>query len=209
VTALGTLAWRHPQWWALAVSGAAWTWLVVRPEAGPHAHADGGAAAALAGWAAMVGAMMLPLVTPHLHFAARRSLWRRRHRAMAGVLAGYVAVWMAAGTLGTLAARPLGMLIPWVTGEGGRLLLLALALGWHLAPARRRAVAACHLERPLAPSGWRATRDCVGYGVAVGRRCVVACGGLMVACAALGHGLTPMAMATGVALYERRRPFGR
>ena len=210
MTTLRRVAWRHPHWWALGLSGAAWAWLAAAAmRAGGHVH-GGDLARAAAGWTAMVLAMMLPLIVPHLRFAAQRSLWRRRHRAVGGVLVGYVAVWLAAGALALVAWRAIGAVVPAAvaSGSGAAWLLVSGAAVWHALPRRQQALAACHHERPLAPRGWQADRDCLRYGGEVGVRCVAACGGLMLACAATGHGLAPMLLATGIAVVERRSPAG-
>jgi len=86
------LIWTYPHWWAVAVCAAAWASLFARWASGHHAHGF-----ALADWMLMVGAMMLPLVFDHLRVAAARSLWTRRHRAMAAFLCGYAAVCVLSG----------------------------------------------------------------------------------------------------------------
>ena len=86
------VTWRHPEWWALALSTAAWAWMLA--NSGHHAHAYGDA---LKGWMVMSVAMMLPMVIEPIRLTAERSFWHRRHRAIAGFLAGYLGLWLLAG----------------------------------------------------------------------------------------------------------------
>jgi predicted metal-binding membrane protein len=168
------------------LSVAACLWIVTRPA---HAHTS-----ALVDWIVMVAAMMLPLVFDHLQYAATRSLWRRRQRAVIGFFCGYIAVWMLGG-VAALAAAPL-LTVP---------LAVAIAFLWQLTPWKRRALIACHATMPLAPDGWRADRDCVRYGWSIGSACVVTCGAMMLACAVIGHSLPAMVVVTMIAAAERGR----
>ena len=105
------IAWRHPEWWSLALSaGAAAALLVfhthIFAEASAH-HASrlpppsiaAAATIAFAQWLLMVVAMMVPLAAGAIRTTAARSLWRRRHRAIAAFLAGYLAPWAIAGVV--------------------------------------------------------------------------------------------------------------
>lgn len=147
----------------------------------------------LVDWAVMVAAMMLPLVFDHLQYAATRSLWRRRQRAMLGFLCGYVAVWMLAGIAAMAAASVLTATVA-----------VAIAFLWQLTPWKRRALVACHRTMPLAPEGWRADGDCLRCGWSIGSACVVTCGAMMLACVAIGHSLPAMVVVTMIAAVERR-----
>lgn len=216
------LAWRHPEWWAVALAAAAWLLIAfgVLHRAGGHEaahhHHPGMAempspapAFAWAGeglaWAVMIVAMMVPLVLAPIVTTATRSLWRRRHRAVAGFLAGYLGLWIAGGAaaLGVIAVAGIGDRLrdPVVVAAG-----FILAAGWQLAPLRRRALMACHRTMPLAPRGWRADRDCVVYGWEIGRRCIVTCWPAMLACVLAGHSLPVMGGIGAIALAERMRP---
>src|SRR5690349_19066680 len=88
------LRWRFPEYWMLALSAAAW--VAVAARAGVHVHRPG-AAWNWWHWMLMVAAMMLPLKIDGVRRIAERSLWPRRHRAIAGYLAGYLGVWALAG----------------------------------------------------------------------------------------------------------------
>ena len=82
--------------------------------------------------------------------------------------------------------------------------LFMLAALWVSVPVRMRALVYCHLTVPLAPSGWKADRDCVWYGIRIGASCVVTCSFLMLACAFTGHNLVAMLGAAALGLIERR-----
>ena len=204
------LAWPHPEWWALALSAGAWavivatTWFRASGD-GHHAHSIDLATAAQ-NWLLMTLAMMVPLSTGAIQATADRSLWRRRHRAIAGWLVGYVAVWMLIGVaLWLITTLPLARSV--VSSRVAVAIAFLLAAAWQVAPARARALARCHHTQPLAPTGWRADYDCVRYGWTIGLWCSMTCGVLMAACWLVGHGVTgviAMGIATAVGLAERR-----
>lgn len=200
VTAPGLLdrarlfGWRHPEWWAVLASALAWAYLAARGHAG---HGTGAAAAG-----AMVVAMMLPLTIAQLRHVALSSLWRRRHRAAAGFIVGFLAVWIAVEAV--LAAAWWGM----ASLAGATLAAGAVAVAaalWELAPAKRRHLRRCHRTVPLAPSGWRADADCARFGAAMGVSCVGTCWALMLASAAFAHSLPVMLALFGVQLSGRYR----
>lgn len=193
-TAAGSLArpriaWRHPEWWALAISAAAWLAILQ-----PHAHHRLGA---FTMWTLMTLAMMLPAVVHPMRTAAERSLWRRRQRAIAGFLVGYLACWLL-----------MGIVVMHIDVRFGAAIAFALAGAWQLTRQKRIALTACHRTMPLAPRGWRADRDCMRYGWSIGTRCVASCGLMMIACALSGHALVATAFVTAILWIERytRRP---
>ncbi|MFC5473550.1 DUF2182 domain-containing protein [Paraherbaspirillum soli] len=207
---------RHPEWWLPALSLGAWSalfWQHAQQAAtgthpAHHMHHAAGTAAGwgsdLVGWVLMVAAMMLPLVIDPAHTAALRSLWRRRHRAIAGYLSGYLAVWMIAGlvSLTLLAAIKVSF------AEQSRALAFgfAIAAAWQLTPYKRLALSACHRTMPLAPRGWRADYDCIRYGLQSGRSCVLSCWALMLLPMLASHNLWLMLVASAVCAVERYRP---
>ena len=173
---------RHPEWAATAVALSGWALLIALGGRG-HAHRSPG----LSHWAAMSVAMMVPSTLPAVRGIAFTSLWSRRQRAPAIFLASYVAVWTAFGAV----AIPVRALFP----LGGSTMLagaLVLAAAWELAPAKRRALRACHLSDPIPPRGWRADVGCARAGLVYGRRCVVACWALMLAMLAPGAVSLPL-----------------
>jgi predicted metal-binding membrane protein len=149
----------------------------------------------------MVIAMMLPLTLTNVRHVALSSLWRRRHRAIAAFLVGYLAVWIVVqtvivgGTWGVLAP-----LIGWKTAAGVAMVTAAL---WEVAPIKRQRLPRCHRTVPLAPRGWRAHANCAHYGVTTGFSCVTMCWALMVAAAAFSHSFLVMTVLFGVQMSGR------
>ena len=188
---LTRVSWRHPEWWALALCVVAWGAMFR-----PHAHHG----ARLTNWMIMTVAMMLPLVVQQIRFVADRSLWRRRHRAIAGFLIGYLATWLVIGAAVSF-VEPSAVLAA---------AAFAVAGAWQLTRYKRMAMTACHRVTPLAPRGWRADRDCLRYGWSVGTYCVASCWALMMACAMAGHHPIAMIGVTAVMYAERyMRPWRR
>jgi predicted metal-binding membrane protein len=152
----------------------------------------------------MVIAMMVPLTITNVRHVAQSSLWRRRNRAIAGFLVGYLAVWVV---VQTIIVETWGLLIPLVGwGAAAGIAMIAAAL-WEVSPIKRRRLRRCHRTVPLAPRGWRADADCARYGVSTGFSCVTVCWALMVAAAAFSHSVVVMAVLFGVQAsgrYQRR-----
>jgi predicted metal-binding membrane protein len=153
-------------------------------------------------WFVMVVAMMFPMVLGPVRITAARSLWSRRHRAISGFLMGYLGPWMVFGIAASVAVSGLG-----TQTRAEPLAAAALGFGaavlWQITPIKRRAVLACHRTLPIAPSGWRADRDCLRYGWMVGSSCLVSCWALMLACVLAGHSIPAMICATAVGWTER------
>jgi hypothetical protein len=152
----------------------------------------------LAAWAAMVLAMMLPLVRGQARWLALRSLRRLRQHAVAVFSVAFLAVWTLAGAVAIVALAP-------VRGQAGAVALaLAVAACWHAAPARWRLLRRCAAQRAPAVRGARAAADWGRAGLLAGRRCVATCGALMLPMASAQH----PALMVGAALVlfsERRR----
>ena len=199
------------------MSGAAWVWIAFLAATavfeGAHDHSaarhgaggTGGIVPAIREWAVMVIAMMLPLAIGPIQAIAARSLWRRRHRAIAWWLFGYIAPWVVLGlSVSLLDTRFLAGVLP--SQRAGVALAFAVAAIWQATSTRQRAISACHRTPSLAPTGWRANRDCVRYGWTNGVNCVASCGALMLACWLLGHGaagLLAMITVTALGFAER------
>jgi predicted metal-binding membrane protein len=204
---LRRLGWRNPEWWVVMVAAVAWLFM-----AGvSHTHASHGGITAgtdhvqhTLGVVAMVIAMMVPLTITNVRHVAQSSLWRRRNRAIAVFLVGYLAVWLVVQTIIVETWGLLAPLVGW--GTAGGIAMVAAAL-WEIAPIKRRRLRRCHRTVPLAPRGWRADADCAHYGVSTGLSCVTMCWALMVAAAVFSHSLMVMAVLFGVQVsgrYQRR-----
>jgi len=211
---------RRPEWWALALCAIAWVLLsaqaITRPPGSgwshPHHHGAAGpvdVAAPLSAWRSgavhwslMVVAMMLPLVVTAIRATSRRSLWSRRNRAIGGFLVGYLSPWLVLGLAASAIAAAIGLEdrrgLPALAAVG-----FGVAAAWQVTPVKRRAVWSCHRTAPLAPEGWRADRDCIRYGWDIGKRCLVSCWAMMLACVLAGHNLPTMACVGVLGAVER------
>jgi Predicted metal-binding integral membrane protein (DUF2182) len=154
------------------------------------------------GWMLMVLAMMLPVIAPQARQVALQSLWSRRHRAMAGYLAGYVVVWAVLGIAVLAVLHGAGVADPPATVLVAALLIAA---GWQTSRPRRQILRRCGVLRLGAPRGWAAARDCTTLGLRAGLRCVVTCGPAMVAMAMAHHNLILVAAVLVLMLTERAR----
>jgi hypothetical protein len=193
------LSGRFPEFWMLGVSTVAWLALAART--GGHIH-DAGVAANWWHWMLMVTAMMLPLQIQGVRLTAERSLWPRRHRAIVGFLLGYLSVWALAGAL--LSWTVMALSIPrWVGWMEGTAIGLFMETAWLISPWKRVAARMCHRTLPLSPAGWRADRDCLGYGWIAGYGCALNCLPLMLMCWLSGHSFIAMILGFGLAWADR------
>lgn len=180
--------WKHPEWWSLMLVGLAWG--IIGSTASTHSghfHYIRPFQVGFLNWCLMVFGMMVPLVLKPLRWLAFQNFRHRRHRAILLFLIGFMWPWLLAG-----------LIAAWLwTLDWSRFSFLAsglfgLAAVWVLVPIRQRALVFCHMTLPLAPSGWKADRDCLRYGILIGASCVVTCGFLMLACVFTGHNLLAM-----------------
>jgi hypothetical protein len=196
--------WQHPQWWAVLISATAGMIMLFHgwQHAGHEIYHSMAFSQELEYWMLMVAAMMLPLVLYSIWLTAISSLWSRRHRAIAGFLAGFFAPWLGFG----LVAAGLREFTFMHTNAAVALAFIG-AVFWQRTPMHRQALVACHRTMPLAPVGWSADRDCVRFGAIIGNACLSSCWLLMLACALSGHSLIAMA-ATGAVGASERHWFG-
>jgi predicted metal-binding membrane protein len=201
---LRRLGWRHPEWWVVMAAAAAWVFMAGMSH--PHASHTGvtpgrGHGQGTLRMVAMVIAMMLPLTLANVRHVALYSLWRRRHRAIAAFLVGYLAVWIVVQTV--IVGGTWGLLVPLIGWETVGGIAMVTAALWEVAPIKRQRLRRCHRTVPLAPRGWRADADCADYGVTTGFSCVTVCWALMVAAAAFSHSFLVMSVLFGVQLSGR------
>lgn len=184
----------------LALAVAAWVATDLRMagmDAGPGAN-PGALGFFLSTWVVMMAAMMLPALTPMVlaYRALQPERLRRGGSASIGetglFLAGYLAVWAAAGLLAYAlleAGRHLdGGLLAW--DRAGRFTaagVLAAAALYQLTPSKNACLNRCRSRRAFLQQGWRDGRDgALRIGMAHGVWCLGCCWGLMAALFALG-----------------------
>jgi predicted metal-binding membrane protein len=200
VQSLKRLTATHPAWWCVAMSAAAWIFMAVHAVQhwGHTHHHHMTLPVELFHWALMIAAMMIPLILDPLQTAAFRSLWSRRHRAMALFLVGYFAPWVAAGLPAALLHS-----LPKAHSRAAAAVVFGVAAFWALSLVRRRALIACHRTIPFAPTGLRADLDALRFGGIIGIACVVTCWPLMLACTLTGHDMPAMIGGAIIGAFER------
>lgn len=196
--------WYHPEWCTLAVAAGGWLVLgavaLVEPGLVLGMLEVHTAAEAITHSVVMSAAMMAPLVLDQVNYVAVFSLWRRRYRAAACYLAGYLGVWTLIGAVMMFAGTRAAMLVGWRTALAAT---FAIAVAAAASPRRRYRIRQCWATRPMAVHGWRADRDCLTLGLQMARQCVATSWALMLA-VVVEHGLVAMAAATALTLAERR-----
>ena len=192
--------WRHPEWWSALISSSAWAVLASHGwgHAGHEVYHRISFVQEIAYWIFMAAAMMLPLVLYSVWLTAIGSLWPRRHRAVAGFLAGFFVPWLGLGVI-IAALREFSPAHTYLAAFLG----FVGAAWWQRTDLHRRALVACHRTMPLAPVGWRADRDCLRFGGTIGSACLCSCWPLMLACALAGHSLIAMAAGGFIGISER------
>lgn len=155
---------------------------------------------------AMLLAMMSPLMAEPLNDIWRRSIRRRRHRAVALFVAGYLTIWLAASIPLGLLAGVLGV-VARIGGPPALAVAAVLVFGWQAAPLRQHCLNLCHRRPRLAGFGLDADADALRYGLTHGLWCIGACWALMLLPLSAGawH-LAAMAVVTVVILLARARP---
>ncbi|QJF51028.1 DUF2182 domain-containing protein [Roseobacter ponti] len=161
--------------------------------------------AALAEWALMVLAMMLPLMVAETGQIAARVYRRSRTGVVLTYLSGYLGAWLLAGPLVillTLAARA------GLQSVAGPAVSPLPALGagalWMISPLRLRLLARGHYRPVIAAGGHRALKDAARAGAGKAGFCLLTCLPLMVAMQAAGGGPAGMALLTVLLIAERR-----
>lgn len=189
---------RHPEWWILLASAAAWVWMWTAPA---HPAPDRGIVTAAVSVGAMIVAMMLPLTIGQLRARARRSPWRGRHRRTLAFVAGYLALWMLGMAVIQAAwSVSVGITKPAVAAA----IVVAAAALWEIAPAKRR-LHACDGGLSVGSGAGKTDGGCAVDGVAAGGRCMGACWALMGVCAAFAHSVPAMAVLFALQLNGRSR----
>jgi predicted metal-binding membrane protein len=140
-------------------------------------------------WTLMMAAMMLPSVTPVATLYARTFQGNRTAR-IAGLVAGYLAVWAAAG----LPAFGLAWLAGWLTGrhpggaQAAAVAVFALCGAYQLSPLKDRCLAHCRSPLGLLMhyGSYRGRLRDLRVGVHHGGYCLGCCWALMLVLVAVG-----------------------
>ena len=175
----------------LVLAAGAWaaTVTVARGMSGMTGTMGLGLAAFVAIWTLMMAAMMLPSVAPTAALYARTVQSRRTVR-LAGMVAGYLAVWAVAG----LPAYGLAWMTGSLTGQHPSvahvlaIVTFAVVGAYQLSPLKDRCLA--HCRSPLALllhyGSYRGRSRDLRVGVHHGGYCLGCCWGLMVILIAVG-----------------------
>ncbi|BAN53784.1 MULTISPECIES: DUF2182 domain-containing protein [Pseudomonas] len=158
----------------------------------------------LSSWALMLVAMMPPLLAMPLMHVWRSSLPRRRVRALVGFLLGYSTLWMAAGLLLSAIALLLSLVFP----DSALGLSVLLAVLWSASPWHRAALNRGHRLQRIGLFGWKADRDCLGFGLSHGVWCIGACWAWMLVPLLVHHGHIPVMLLAGAIMLAERLAAG-
>lgn len=129
-----------------------------------------------AGWALMLAAMMLPMLTSPVRHIRNRIFARQRVRAIALFLSGYAAVWMIAGAGLLLLATAVR---PRTSEILGLMVATTAALLWEFSPAKQTCLNRCHVGAELDVFGFAADWSALRFGLSYGKWCVGSCWLLM------------------------------
>jgi predicted metal-binding membrane protein len=142
----------------------------------------GAVVSGLPSWLVMAVAMTLGGVLPAVQHIAVNSLRRRRSEMVFMFLCVYLLLWLATG----LVVLGLFALLGGGRGAAGFAVALALAAGYELTGAKRRALNRCHRTVRLPPSRIRGLIGAARFGWVNTTGCVGTCGLSMVAMVAAG-----------------------
>jgi predicted metal-binding membrane protein len=186
---------------------------------GTHSPAPvwGGLGLALAGWALMVLAMMLPPALPLVGLLAQ--LTRRRPRGLLALLAGlaaFVGVWFVVGVVlvtgDVVVDRVLGTTVGGTPVRLAGALVLVAGL-YQFAPVKQACLTACRSPRWFALRFWRgraAVPESAALAGAYGVSCVGCCWALMLLLFVAGMmNLVWVAILAGYVLLEKVMPAAR
>jgi predicted metal-binding membrane protein len=187
-------------WLLLTLAQAVSTVPVCISGAAPGADFD----TYVAAFGIMLITMMPPLMSGPLLHVWRRSLTRRRLRAVLLFIAGFGLVWLMAG----VPLMTMSIVIRGIVGGSEWCAIafaLAIALLWQASPLKQITLNRCHRRPPLAAFGLAAETDALRYGADLGLWCVGACWATMtlaLSASGLAHVMLMMAV-TIMSLAER------
>ena len=158
-------------------------------------------------WTLMIAAMMAPILAEPIRVVRSRSFAKRRPQAVGLFVAGYTAVWVAAG-IALLALS--SVLDAHVSPVKAAAFVFGVAMTWQCAPAKQWCLNCCHATPDLAAFGLSADLAVARFGVTRGSWCAGSCWALMWMTAAVPT--SPMFAMAAVSLLilsesiERPRP---
>ena len=205
----------------LPLAAAAWAALVLLPHAAHGGYAPG--SSALAGWAVMVVAMMLPPALPMLDVLRALAGRRRAPGLLVGAgAAAFVAVWTLVGALLLSAAdavRAGVVAVPWLAGHPQVVAgaVVAAAGAYQFGPWKDRCLTACRSPRGFAARHWHGENPVVDIATLAGAyalSCAGCCVALMGVAVVVDGAASTVALPVMVALAavmaaERLLPRGR
>jgi predicted metal-binding membrane protein len=192
LTALAMLAW----WFLWAGESAGW---------GHHAlHGGGGSAAIfIAGWTLMTIAMMLPTSIPLILMFHRMK--DGSASAIALLIMGYLAVWIAFGVLVYLFSRSLSGLVEGALASAAILLMAGL---YQFSPWKYACLDKCRSPIAFLMGHWKGSA--LRLGAEHGAFCVGCCWSLMLVMFAVGAGSIVWMLILGIVMAaEKNLPWGR
>ena len=159
-------------------------------------------ASVVSGWMLMLAAMMLPVLTQPIYHIYLRSFAHRRLRSIAFFLAGYGAIWIAAGavllSIG-LSVRPVAPQ-SWLPA----IATLLIAVVWQFSPVKQRSLNRCHSHKELAAFGAAADLAALCFGMGHGIWCACSCWAWMLCPMLLPHGHLIAMAAVAILLFCER-----
>jgi predicted metal-binding membrane protein len=156
----------------------------------------------IVGWALMLVAMMSPTLIAPIRHVIERSFKRRRARSVMLFVAGYAAIWMAAGAVSMVAVLIFNLLLPQSFLPAAAVGIIAFV--WQCSPIKQRCINRGHNHRELAAFGIAADLDALRFGISHAVWCFGSCWALMLFPMVLSQGhFAAMALVTYVMTSER------
>ena len=153
------------------------------------------------GWVVMLAAMMAPLLIAPVRHVRDRSFARRRARAIVLFVAGYGAIWIAAGVILVALAATIQLSFPQSSAVA---LVTIAAVVWQFSPAKQGCLNRGHAHPELAAFGTAADIGALRFGVTHGLWCVGSCWAVMLVPLLITQGHVPaMAVVTLWLVTER------
>jgi predicted metal-binding membrane protein len=173
----------------------------------------------LIGWTLMTAAMMLPTTLPLLEIFRRLTLRRPdRSQLMAGVITGYLGIWLAFGIAAHLAdwlLHHVAEQIPWL-GSNGWVVgagMLLVAGGFQFSRLKYRCLDRCRAPLSFVMEHWRGRhelRNALVLGINHGVFCVGCCWALMLLMFGVGVGNVGWMLSLGAIMaLEKNISWGR